>query len=102
MSESTPVTPDLVTAGPWKCAPRGDGWHITAETKGQWTSIAIVHGMRPDNAKAICALPDLLALARQYANECGDCAGTRIQPDDTPCTECSDIWTVIEKAAGKS
>ncbi len=48
------------------------------------------------------AAPDLLALAHQYASECGECAGTRVCPDDAPCTECGFIWDVINKAEGKS
>jgi hypothetical protein len=53
------------------------------------------------NASLIVAAPDLLALAHQYASECGDCAGTRLCPDDEPCMECSDIWAVIDKAEGR-
>ena len=45
--------------------------------------------------------PALLALAKQYASECGDCAGTRVCPDDSPCTECVDIWRTIDKAEGR-
>lgn len=48
----------------------------------------------------------LLALAHQYASECGDCAGMRITPNgrggDEPCTECADIWAVIERVEGRS
>ena len=50
----------------------------------------------------VAAAPDLLALAHQYASECGECAGTRVCPDDAPCTECGFIWDVINKAEGKS
>jgi hypothetical protein len=45
---------------------------------------------------------DLLALAHQYAEECGDCAGTRVCPDDEPCTACADVWAVIDKAEGRA
>jgi hypothetical protein len=45
---------------------------------------------------------DLLALAHQYAEECGDCAGTRVCPDDEPCTACADVWVVIDKAEGRA
>ena len=45
---------------------------------------------------------DLLALAKRYASECGDCAGTRVCQDDEPCTECADIWAVIDKAEGRA
>lgn len=93
------------TPGPWKAAPYGDGWHITAAT-GPYTRIATAHAMRGDDAKLIAASPALLALAHQYADECGDCAGTRITPDgnggDEHCTMCDDIWAVIDLAEGRS
>lgn len=82
----------------WKWSPRGDGYHITTEIAGQWTKIATVHGMNPGIAQRIAAVPSLLALAHQYARECGECAGTRIKPDDAACDECTDIWQVIDKA----
>lgn len=58
------------------------------------------------NAALIAASPALLALAHQYASECGDCAGARIVPDglggDEPCEQCADIWVVIDKAEGRT
>lgn len=57
--------------------------------------------IHPD-ALLIAAAPDLLALAHQYAEECGDCAGTRVCPDDEPCTACADVWAVIDKAEGRA
>ena len=54
------------------------------------------------DARLIAAAPELLALAHQYAEECGECAGTRVCPDDEPCTECADIWAVIDKAEGRT
>ena len=54
------------------------------------------------DAILIAALPDLIALAHQYASECGECAGTRVCPDDEPCTECADIWRVIDMAEGRT
>jgi hypothetical protein len=44
----------------------------------------------------------LLALAHQYATECGECAGTRVQPDDEPCSECAFIWKIIDQAEGRA
>lgn len=84
--------------GPWICKPNGDGWRIETSIKGQYVRVATVHGMKGDVARVITACPDLLALAHQYASECGECAGARIQPDDQPCVECADIWAVIDKA----
>lgn len=61
--------------------------------------------------------PDLLALARQYASECAECAGrgfvyagdgiTGRGPDDVEptriaCAECDDICRIIAHAEGKS
>jgi hypothetical protein len=43
-------------------------------------------------------VPELIALAVQYASECGECAGTRIQPDNTPCPDCKFVWDVLIKA----
>lgn len=57
---------------------------------------------RNANACLIAAAPDLLTLAHQYASECGDCAGTRVCPDDEPCTACADVWRVIDKAEGRT
>ncbi len=99
------TTETHITPRPWKCRVSSDGYHITGEMRGQWTNVATVHGMRPDDARLITLAPDLLALAHKYASECGDCAGTRIVPDgrggDEPCTECQDIWAVIDEAEGR-
>jgi hypothetical protein len=86
----------------WEWSVHGDGYHITTTTRGQWTKIATVHGMNPDIARLIAATPRLLALAYQYARECGDCAGARITPDDEPCTECIDVWAIIDNAKKRS
>jgi len=63
---------------------------------------------RPQDAPLIATAPDLLALAHQYASECGECAGTRIvcgdrkdEPDE-PCADCAFIWSVIDKAEGRT
>jgi len=42
-----------------------------------------------------CGAMELLDLAHRFASECGDCAGTRVMPDDEPCGECTFIWDVI-------
>lgn len=59
-------------------------------------------GLIEANARLIAESPALLALARQYASECGECAGARVCPDDSPCTECADIWLVIDRAEGRT
>lgn len=56
----------------------------------------------------IAAAPDLLALAKQYASDCGRCAGTgrpRYDEGDgyragETCPDCEDIRAVIAKAEG--
>jgi hypothetical protein len=56
------------------------------------------------NASLIAAAPDLLALARQYASECGECdgggyvLGRNAEPTADPCPDCADIRSVIAKA----
>lgn len=50
----------------------------------------------------IAVVPNLLALAHQYASECGECAGTRITVHDLPCDECRFIWETIDKAEGRT
>lgn len=94
-----------VPPGPWKRAPKGDGWHITAGKGDSWRNIGIIYGMRPDTARLVQHSTELLALAHKYASECGECAGTRIMPDgkggDEPCDACTDIWEVIDKAEAR-
>lgn len=82
-----------------------DYFHIEAgraEEDGGWE---IAGYMRPADARLIAAAPDLLTLAKKYARECGDCSGHRMVPDgkggDEQCTECTDIWAVIDKAEGR-
>jgi hypothetical protein len=100
------------TPGPWAVF----GWSIKARvnqhrvcTVGQADKVLKQFGdfdeMQAEcaaNAALIAAAPDLLALAHCYATECGECAGTRVCPDDEPCTECQFIWDVINKAEGRS
>lgn len=54
-----------MTPAPWKLSARGDGYHVTGETNGQWTKIATVHAMRPDDGRLIAAAPDLLEAAKR-------------------------------------
>lgn len=71
------------------------------------------------NQHLIAAAPDLLALAKQYASECGRCNGTGLvtisyggdgygdrcaalaDADDQPCPDCEDIRKVLAKAEGR-
>lgn len=63
------------------------------------------------DAALIAAAPDLLDLAKQYADECAECGGTgsiwtkEHDPQDSkevPCPDCADIRAVIDKAEGRS
>lgn len=93
--------------GPWRVGdhcqvhrstPHGDLRVVCEVWSGPCDSIEEAQA----NERLIAAAPDLLQLARVYATECGECAGTRITPDDRPCEECADIWRVIDRAEGRS
>ena len=91
------------TPGPWTASPRSAyvgtrSLNVAAVLMGT----LIPYEQRVANARLIAESPALLALAHQYANECGECAGTRVCPDDSPCTECADVWLVIDRAEGRA
>lgn len=61
------------------------------------------------DARLMAAAPELLALAKQYASECGECNGggswveldrngAPIPETARPCEACADICAVIAKA----
>jgi hypothetical protein len=55
------------------------------------------------NVRLIAAAPDLLTLAKQYANECSECGGTGMDSLGLlGCLDCEDIRAVIAKAEGRS
>lgn len=90
------------TAAPWRVDTTGYGYLIMARVSPELTArVATVHGMRPDDAHLIATAPALLELAHIYASECGECAGTRVKPDDEPCDECEFVWLVIDAAEGR-
>lgn len=95
------------TPGPWKVSAYGGTINPSVVEASHYGAIAIIGGKHRSrdekiaNAALTASAPDLLALAHQYASECGECAGTRVCPDDSPCTECSDIWAVIDRAEGR-
>lgn len=75
------------------------GAHTAGEVKAIGSEVMRVwSAIRP----VVESYAPLLALAHQFASECGECAGTRICPDDEPCTACSDIWSVIDRAEGRT
>ncbi len=88
------------TPGPWSVSARGyevcqaDSKEFVADCFGAYSQSALDKA----NARLIATAPELLALARQYASECGECAGAGITIDDKPCGECADIRAIIEKA----
>ena len=71
------------------------------------------HPIASANARLIASAPDLLALAKRYASECGTCGGTGVKlvwaanadhndawDHSEPCAACADIRLVVEKAEG--
>lgn len=90
------------TPGPWRDGCDATGAPIVFQRVTRYTLADDVNPERVANLKLLDAAPDLLTMAHRYASECGECAGTRICPDDSPCTECADIWRVIDKAEGRS
>ena len=63
------------------------------------------------NARLIAAAPELLAVAKRYASECGMCGGTGrrmalgtdgSETHTVDCTACRDIRAAIAKAEGAS
>ena len=71
------------------------------------------HAETQANMHLICAAPDLLALAKRYASECGTCGGTGVKliwaanadhneawDHSEPCAACADLRAAIAKAEG--
>ena len=63
------------------------------------------HAETQANMHLICAAPDLLALAKRYASECGTCEGRGfcIEPidhEEIDCNDCADLRAIIVKAEG--
>ena len=95
--------------GPWAV---GDGGRVTVDNVQCWgvpvraengDIVAVIVGAPlASNSTLVSVTPDLLALAHQYASECAECDGTRVCGDEEPCTDCADIWAVIDKAEGRS
>lgn len=78
------------------------GTHADSNNRIYYGGALVCESVRTEaNTAVIAAAPDLLALAHRYADECGECAGTRVCPDDEPCTECEFIWRVIDQAEGR-
>jgi hypothetical protein len=66
----------------------------------------VYHPIALANAHLIASAPELLALAKRYASECGTCDGKGfcIEPidhEEIDCNDCADIRLVIEKAEGR-
>jgi hypothetical protein len=84
---------------------RADNWPIAVAVQRDDNPVrggGIADSEAKANAVLFAAAPDLLALAHQYAEECGDCAGARVCPDDEPCAACADVWAVIDKVEGRT
>ena len=97
------------TPGPWHYGKefkpaRGFGLQDVISISVQGQVVAHVNcgfNSGEQDARLIAVAPELLQLAEQYASECGECAGTGITPDDSPCEECRFIRAVISKVTGE-
>ena len=107
------------TPGPWTIQ-YGAIWGIHRSCECDEEYVCKPWGRTPAeieaNARLIVSAPDLLALAKRYASECGMCGGTGLvsrhiegrdtqaamDADDHPCEACADIRAVIEKAEGRA
>ncbi len=94
------------TPGPWIAH---ETETRTAIKRGRQVVAYVNIGADQDyNAALIAAAPDLLALAHQYASECGECSGTGLAPDgnggDEPCPDeyCQRARAVIARAEGRA
>jgi hypothetical protein len=101
------------SAGPWIARSHRHHSPSTVLRESDGTPIAEVdpvdgYGNHPEtiaNARLIAAAPDLLALAKQYAAECGECDGSGVRqfadeftPAGAQCPDCIGIRAVINKA----
>lgn len=84
------------TPGPWIVNAYGAIESGRGRTLGRLDGASAEEG-RANNLLAATA-PALLALAEQYASECGECAGTGITVEDEDCVECKFIRDVIADA----
>ena len=98
---------------PWKTREltgddhRGMGWLEDANGRdiSAYGDMALSIEENRANAALFAAVPDLLALAKQYASECADCDGTGVIPAsgvegsaDADCVACAHIRAAIAKA----
>ena len=95
------------TPGPWRATPHSSivGTGIVANRGIVVASVLGVPEVCQANAHLIASAPDLLALAKRYARECGTCEGRGfcIEPidhEEIDCNDCADIRAVIAKAEG--
>lgn len=108
--DSLPVTESsrprgLHTPGPW----RVDQLCVESVTHGNICLVNLARSSKAD-LNLIAAAPDLLELAKQFANDCPRCLGIgRFEADGDfsrvateECTKCADIRAVIAKAEGRS
>lgn len=112
------ATGQEISAAPWhtggtfmpdSASPRQNVWAQTPP--GMQSGHVVARDCRPADARLISAAPDLLALARKYASECGNCNGRGYNTqageaytqeasnnERIECEDCADIREVITKA----
>lgn len=108
------------TPGPWRVGQwLGGAWCVTSAPLsqprgGEITSVVYgpLSGTPEGNARLIAAAPELLAIAREYADSCLDCSGSgtvqRYDTDDSDCAvtefvdcpECAHVRAVIAAVEG--
>ena len=95
---------DKHTPGPWRADGRmintlTDTFVVVVDQFGKYVARSLIAGRQHADARLIAAAPDLLALARQYASECGECHGSGVSIDTRQdCESCADIRAVIARA----
>lgn len=114
------------TPGPWTQVPNFGGVRILGSNGQHGVTIVPLslsaepigdfdprkfNGQQLANAHLIAAAPDLLALAKQYAEECATCGGCGEcdlpvdgcddELESVDCIDCADIRAVIAKAEGR-
>ena len=98
------TAPDFHTARRFTKAEPAAGMHLTVEEtetrdaiKHCGKTVAYLNIGYESWGPLFAAAPQLLALAKQYVSECGECAGVGITVEDEDCAECKPIRDLIKR-----